>query len=735
MSTRDASPQPVEDHPGKSIQKMAVLFTDLAGSSEFFESPGDLAGRKMLRRHQDIASAAVNEHGGVLVKIQGDSAMAYFFNAKKALKCAIRIQQGLGKYNRKTDPQNQIRIRIGIHFGDGIVEENDVFGNVVNIAAKLIAVVDVDQIYISQEVHNLVHDLSQVRFELVDLSGKKDAPTGLTIYRTIWEEAVKVDPAQKDHETSSPHLFLYHDALTKGKNPPCFYCGDKRHLAVACPSKGLPEMTRALNDMGYLSFDKINSIFLDYVAEGRLGPKLDEEHKTGTDRASRLAYYAYYDLKRVFQLRFFRNVWNVHEDDWYKIKETSVTTEEKGGDIWIGTDCLRVSKLAQAEVSLETSIERHPRDYRPYCALGFLNVEKNDFLTAQYYFVKALDYTKTRPQKILVLLLLSRLYDLENHPFEAAEKIGEILRTDSRCAEAMYQDIVFKLREHESPQAIGRLIKLIQLDRQFFVNALIDPELAPFSKTIPPVLKGLFEEAKNEALQTRDKAETEFNKLKELLGEEEIKEARSLKSNIEELSRTDGYFTYLDLIHYGKSLINISRRSLEKQRTNLAEILYGLRGRTKKCLVFVGEYPYPSLVGTAYQKLKLVGTKISQTQKMASSNDSKEFRRAFDQPQGLCAELDEIESGLKNLETVQLVASCFRKFVKKSLIFLSANVLFAIAIFPVIVYYLNFVLRKYRLSAIDNIWSYQKVILILGGICALGLAFARTMKSLNNKGG
>jgi hypothetical protein len=141
------------------------------------------------------------------------------------------------------------------------------------------------------------------------------------------------------------------------------------------------------------------------------------------------------------------------------------------------------------------------------------------------------------------------------------------------------------------------------------------------------------------------------------------------------------------------------------------------------------------LVGTAYQKLKLVGTKISQTQKMASSDDSKEFRRAFDQPQGLCAELDEIESGLKNLETVQLVASCFRKFVKKSLIFLSANVLFAIAIFPVIVYYLNFVLRKYRLSPIDNIWSYQKVILILGGICALGLAFAGTMKSPNNKGG
>ncbi len=152
-------------------------------------------------------------------------------------------------------------------------------------------------------------------------------------------------------------------------------------------------------------------------------------------------------------------------------------------------------------------------------------------------------------------------------------------------------------------------------------------------------------------------------------------------------------------------------------------------------LALISKYPYRSLVGIVYHKLTVVEKKISETQEMAASDDPKEFRQAFDRPQGLSAELDEIESRLNNLKSVQVMASCFRAFVKKGLIFMSANVLFAIAIFPVFVYYLNIVLLKYRMSRIDDIWAYQKVILIVGGICALVLAFARTMKGLSKKGG
>ena len=75
---RFSLPKPMESYPKDSIRKIAVLFTDIVGSTKFFKAHGDLAGRKMLKVHQDISSPPIHEFGGVLVKILGDSVMAYF---------------------------------------------------------------------------------------------------------------------------------------------------------------------------------------------------------------------------------------------------------------------------------------------------------------------------------------------------------------------------------------------------------------------------------------------------------------------------------------------------------------------------------------------------------------------------------------------------------------------------------------------------------------------------------
>ena len=884
-SSRTSSPQPTDESTEDSIQKIAVFFTDIVGSTKFFKSHGDLAGRQMLQLHQDIASGCITEHGGVLVKILGDSVMAYFLNAKETLKSAIKIQQKLEIHNRKRDPQNQIHIKIGIHFGDGIIEHNDIFGNVVNIAAKLTSLVDRDQIYISQEVYELARDLSEVRFELVDLSGKKDIPTGLTAYRVIWEETVKFDPVmktllyfkpiwniakddfakiwsrmlaekdnfwggkiekesilsdrsvalivneapsalaiaknvtafitknprddtdplilpiqiiidsgsylradkivtegldvnweeidpgeiyvsasahrlikneglfcvipdsdtnrpksfyklipQEDREKSGPYLFLYQNALTQGNNPPCFYCADKKHLTTNCPSKHLPQTTRALEKLGYLSFDTINRLFLSYISGRRPNAEPDKEPEMDTDGSTHLAYYAFCELKRVFQLRFFTNMWDAMDENWNKIKETS-PEEDKGGLLWIALDCLRVSNLDQAEAYLESALAKYPGDYRPYCAMGFLNVEKNDFLGAEHYFDKALDNARTKPQKIFLLLLLSRLYDVHDRPFKAVEKIREILFINRHCEDAKYQDIIFKFREEKNSETLRRLIKLIQQDREFYVNALIDPDLAPFSEMIHAELKGLFDQAKDEAMEIYYRVENELNKLEDLVGEKEIKEAQSLWLKIKELPKAGSYFAYLDIIHYGESIIAIGRRNIEKRRGNLLEVLYGLNSRVEKYLTFVSNYPYKNLIGAFSQQLRRLQAKISQTRDAARSDVPGEFKEALTRPEELSAELYQIESKLKRLEAVQLAVLFCTRFLKKSLIFQSVVAFLAMIAFPITIYYLNLVLPKYGMSPILNIWSYQKGIIVLGGITALFLAVLTTSKSLYKKQG
>ncbi|MBN1842893.1 MAG: hypothetical protein JW883_11510 [Deltaproteobacteria bacterium] len=581
--------------------------------------------------------------------------------------------------------------------------------------------IDPGEIYVSASAHTLMESNE------IPSHGLQSGSDSLnSLYKLI---------PQNNMGTGAPPLFSSHNGLTQGKNHPCYYCGDKKHLATNCPSKHLPLTTHALNMLGYLSFDRINRLFSEYVAGGKQSIDPDKESQTDTDSSHNLAFCGFYDLKRVFQLRFFRNIWNSADHSWDEIRKTTVKKKEKGGFMWVGTDCLRVSNLAQAETFLETSLEEHPDDYRPHCALGFLNVEKSDFLTARYHFVKALDCAETKPQKIFILLLIARLYDLEDYPSEAAENIRDILIIDPHCVEAIYYDVIFKLRAGKESEALSQLVKLINQDREYYINALIDPDLAPFSAVVHPELKDIFDGAKDEALGIFHKAEKEYDKLERILDEKEIVEAASLWSDIKELSEKDGYFAYLDIVHYGKFLISMSRRSIEEKRNEIFEALHGLTRRVEKYLVFASNYRYRSLISGPYQKLARVQTKIAHTRDMARSDVPEEFRRSPDRLGELGDELDQIQSKLKRLEAVQLVILFLTRFVKKSLVFQAAIVFLAIIVFPVAVYYANFVLPKYKISPVQNIWSYQLGILIAGGICAGLLALIRTIKSLHKEQG
>jgi len=144
-----------------------------------------------------MASPAVTEHGGIVVKLLGDSVMAYFLNPQEALKSAIKIQQKFQSFNQAKELRDQIHIRICVHFGDGIVEDKDIFGDVVNMAAKFLPFADGDEVLISQELYEQTRGLSSLRFESVDLSSKKNILKELTIYKVFWNEATTFDPYVK----------------------------------------------------------------------------------------------------------------------------------------------------------------------------------------------------------------------------------------------------------------------------------------------------------------------------------------------------------------------------------------------------------------------------------------------------------------------------------------------------------------------------------------------------------
>ena len=192
----------------KSVRKFAVLFTDIVGSTKFFKDRGDLAGREMLQSHQDIVTTPVIEHGGLVVKTLGDSIMAYFNDPKEGIKSAIKIQQALERHNIKKEQNDQIHVRVGIHFGEGIIEDQDIFGNVVNLAAKIVSVGNKDQILISHQVYEVAKNLSPIQYEKFATTSNQEELKGIPLYRVLWSDTAQFDPTANILVYLKPHWNL-----------------------------------------------------------------------------------------------------------------------------------------------------------------------------------------------------------------------------------------------------------------------------------------------------------------------------------------------------------------------------------------------------------------------------------------------------------------------------------------------------------------------------------------------
>jgi adenylate cyclase len=147
----------------------AILATDVVGYSRLMGSDeeGTLAALKALR--QSHVDPKIAEHRGRIVKTTGDGALVEFASTVDAVRCAIDIQRGMPALNAHRSPDKKIEFRIGINVGDIIVEDNDIFGDGVNIAARLESICQAGGICISDVVHQQVNGRVEAAF--VDLRG------------------------------------------------------------------------------------------------------------------------------------------------------------------------------------------------------------------------------------------------------------------------------------------------------------------------------------------------------------------------------------------------------------------------------------------------------------------------------------------------------------------------------------------------------------------------------------
>jgi adenylate cyclase len=161
----------------------AILAADVAGYSRLMgaDEEGTLERLKALRR--ELLDPKIAEHRGRIVKITGDGLLVEFASVVDAVRCAVAVQQAMPERDTGVAADSRIELRIGVNLGDVIVEDDDLYGDGVNIAARIEALADAGGVFVSNTVHDHVRDRLPFVFEDLGEQQVKNIARPVRVYR------------------------------------------------------------------------------------------------------------------------------------------------------------------------------------------------------------------------------------------------------------------------------------------------------------------------------------------------------------------------------------------------------------------------------------------------------------------------------------------------------------------------------------------------------------------------
>jgi class 3 adenylate cyclase/CHAT domain-containing protein/Tfp pilus assembly protein PilF len=171
----------------KFAKPVTVMFTDIKGSTTFFDMRGDLEGVTMLQRHNDMVVPPIEDNGGRVLQRLGDGLLAVFPSPTTGVKAGIEIQKRLHAYNSRAPEREQIHVRVGLNSGLAMVEENNVFGDAVNTAARVQSLAEPGQILVSESTYKAASpDLGTDVFVPVGPAALKGKLEKVVVLEVVW---------------------------------------------------------------------------------------------------------------------------------------------------------------------------------------------------------------------------------------------------------------------------------------------------------------------------------------------------------------------------------------------------------------------------------------------------------------------------------------------------------------------------------------------------------------------
>jgi len=172
----------------------AILASDIAGYSRLMGVDEEGTLRQLKAHRKELVDLKITEHRGRIVKTTGDGMLVEFVSVVDAVRCAVDIQRGMIERNADVPADRRIKFRIGINVGDIISDANDIYGDGVNVAARLEALAEPGGILVSRNVHDQVRDKLSFGFEDMGEQTVKNIARPISTHRIHLEEMI-VKPA------------------------------------------------------------------------------------------------------------------------------------------------------------------------------------------------------------------------------------------------------------------------------------------------------------------------------------------------------------------------------------------------------------------------------------------------------------------------------------------------------------------------------------------------------------
>jgi adenylate cyclase len=168
---------------------LAIVFADISGSTRLYETLGDAVARELVSECLDLMTKYVHLHSGTVIKTIGDEIMCTYPGADEAVESTMAMQEAVTEDLPRINPNTpaELSIRVGLHYGPCILEGGDVFGDAVNVAARMSGLAKGQQIITTRDTAEALAPLLASSTRLLDRIPVKGKAEEIEIFEVIWQ--------------------------------------------------------------------------------------------------------------------------------------------------------------------------------------------------------------------------------------------------------------------------------------------------------------------------------------------------------------------------------------------------------------------------------------------------------------------------------------------------------------------------------------------------------------------